>query len=113
MCDKADEEWEKNVMQAEQSLREGARLASSQNSNWKLNICLFLLPLAVFALALFLPRQLEGLAFAIWIIGGAIAFAVLIVYANSNKVSYTTKEAALSFILGNLIVFGLFLLNPV
>jgi len=114
MNKETDKQWNHHISQAKQNLlAEQTRIQQSPVFNWKLNTCLFIIPLATLALALFWLQQCELLAFAIWFIGGLCAFGVLIIYATSNKVSPAVKEAALSFLLGNLIVFGLFLLNPV
>ncbi|HEY0076175.1 MAG TPA: hypothetical protein VGB77_18885 [Abditibacteriaceae bacterium] len=48
----------------------------------------------------------------IWLGGGLWAFVTLIAYGYSNKVTHQKKEAALSFLLGNLLVFFVFVLKP-
>lgn len=113
MSKTTDEEWEQQVAQAKQESQEQLRLEQPRSFNRKLRACLFMTPPAVLLLAFCWPKPLESLAFAVWLGGGLVAFGVLVSYACSNNVSHGAKEAALSFLLGDLVVFGLLLLKPV
>ncbi len=114
MSKAANEQWEEAISQAERKMREEqSRVQQPRVSNRKLNCCLFVVPLLTLLLGYLFPKQLESLAFAVWLGGGFFAFGALAFYATSKKVSHEVKEAALSFLLGNLVVFGLLMLKPI
>jgi len=109
-----DEQWAQTVAAARQDLQvERLRVEQPRLSNRKLNLTSFAVPLCVFLLAWMYPKQLEGLALAVGLGGGLCALCVLAGYATSNRVSHTAKEAAFCFLLGDLILLGLLMLDPV
>ena len=85
-----------------------------KQSNAKSNIGFALLSPLCLLLAFFLPSSLaELIVFSNLLIGGLLAFGILVAYGYTNTVSHQKKEAALSYLLGNLLVFFVFLLKPV
>lgn len=104
-------EWESLVESAKcEQARQEPR---EKKVNPRLNIIFILTPSFFFLLGFLFPNFFELLAFLVWILGGICSLCILAVYSWTNLLSYKVKEAALSFFLGDLLVFGLILLKPV
>jgi hypothetical protein len=110
-----DEEWRIFMDKAERRLKSenAASRSSRQKSDVPLNVFLAALSPFCLLLAFLFPGDGGIVVLAtIWIGGGLWAFVTLIAYGYSNKVTHEIKEAALSFLLGNLLVFFVFVLKP-
>lgn len=107
-----DQEWEQHIQKATEEDKSLKQVVVKQSSA-KLNFFLALLSPTCFFLAFFLPSNwAEWLVFSVSGLGGLCSLGILATYAYNNNVTHKTKEAALSFLLGNLFVFFAFLLKP-
>jgi len=89
------------------------QLFTFDTSTGMLSIFLALLSPACFLLAFIFPGDGTAiLFFTVWLGSGLWAIGTLIAYGYSNKVKHQFKEAALSLLLGNLLVFFVFILKP-
>lgn len=79
----------------------------------RVNGILFLVPLITLVVAYCLGKSFETAAFLIWGGGGIYAFWILMKYGYTDSVSSKTKESAMWFLFGDLIVFFIFCLKPV
>jgi hypothetical protein len=110
-----DEEWRIFVDKAERKLKSGMQPSHSSRQKSDVLLNVFLVTLSPFCLLLvfLFPGDGGSIVLAtIWLGGGLWAFVTLIAYGYSNKVTHQKKEAALSFLLGNLLVFFVFVLKP-
>jgi len=107
-----DQQWEQQVEKDRQQ-DEALKQVVVKQTSAKLNLFFALLsPICLF-LAFFLPSNwAELLVFSVWGLGGLCAVGILVIYAYTNNVSHKAKEATLSFLLGNMFVFFVFLLKP-
>jgi hypothetical protein len=78
-----------------------------------LNLILLAAPIISFVLGYFMPDYFELLAFLVCIVGGFCSFILLGVYGYTNYISVRFKEAALYFLLGDLVLVFMVLLKPV
>lgn len=107
-----DQQWEHFVEKAngdDQILRQG----KAKQVDTRLNVlCALISPTCLFLGFLLPSNWAELILFPVWGLGGLVALGVLATFAYTNNVSHKMKEAALSFLLGNLVVFFVFTLKP-
>jgi hypothetical protein len=107
-----DPEWEQLIDKAKQSdqvLKQGGKKRSDACLNL---LCALISPICL-AIGFTLTSPLaELLVFSVWGLGGLFSLGVLAAYGYTNNVSHKIKEAALSFMLGNLLVTFAFVLKP-
>jgi len=106
------DDWEQIVAASQAELQARHAPVSARGNHW-LNAALFLISPLCMLVAFLLPYHVTALVLWVaWGLGGLWAFLVIGAFALSLSVSTEAKEAALSFLLGDLFVFFIFLLKP-
>lgn len=108
---KSNQNWEAFVdnAKADQAMYQ----TPDTTSDWRLNVAMAAIPPVFLVLGYVSPQLFESISFAVWGLGAVAALVVLAAYGWTSSVSHKGKEAALSYLLGDLLVLGLILLNPV
>ena len=107
-----DQQWQQYVAQAIQD-DQARHEKIVEKGDAKLNVLLALFSPMCFFLAFWLPRDWGAwLVFSVWFGDGLCSLIILMLYAYTRKVPYKIKEAALSFLLGNMFVFLAFCVKP-